>query len=44
MAASIPARPWAVVQDEDYDSIEAVFAKWLKKKMSETRAFTPGGG
>lgn len=29
----IPARPFIMVQDQDYDRIERVFSKWLDKKL-----------
>lgn len=34
--ATIPARPWAVFQDEDIDAIENIFADWIESKVNGT--------
>jgi len=34
--ATVPARPWAVFQDEDIDAIENIFAEWIESKVNET--------
>jgi phage gpG-like protein len=34
-SANIPARPWALFQDEDIDAIELIFAEWLEEKVKE---------
>jgi phage gpG-like protein len=31
--SEIPARPFVVIQDEDYDKIEEVFVEWLTERM-----------
>lgn len=31
--AAIPARPFVVIQDEDYDDIEEVFVEWLQERL-----------
>lgn len=43
-AAGIPARPFVMVQDEDYEAIDRVFDRWFAERMAVTRAFTPGRG
>lgn len=30
---NIPARPFIMIQDEDYDAIERVFSKWLDERL-----------
>lgn len=42
---SFPARPFVLIQDEDYDDIEEVFAQWLQERAIASGAFTknPGG-
>lgn len=39
-----PARPFAVLQDEDWDAIERVFARWLAERAAMSKAFKPGTG
>lgn len=39
-----PARPFAVLQDDDWDGIEDVFARWLAERAATSRAFNPGTG
>lgn len=29
----VPARPWALIQDEDVDAVEEVFVEWFSKHM-----------
>lgn len=29
----IPARPWAVIQEEDVDAIQDIFEKWLEERI-----------
>jgi phage gpG-like protein len=32
----IPARPFVMIQDEDYDGIEEVFRQWLQERINRT--------
>jgi phage gpG-like protein len=34
-SGEIPARPFAVFQDEDIDAIEIIFAEWIEEKVRE---------
>lgn len=36
---SFPPRPFVLIQDEDYDAIEAVFLKWLQERAIASGAF-----
>lgn len=36
---TFPARPFVLIQDEDYDAIEAVFLKWLQERAIASGAF-----
>jgi phage gpG-like protein len=40
---SMPARPWAVLQDEDVNEIQDVFINWVRKRLLMT-GFRPGVG
>lgn len=42
-AAAIPPRPFAMIQDEDYEAIDRVFERWFLERMAMTGAFRPGG-
>lgn len=42
-AAGIPARPFVMVQDEDYEAIDRVFERWFLERMVASRAFKLGG-
>lgn len=33
--ATVPARPWAMFQEEDIDNIEIIFALWIEEKVDE---------
>jgi phage gpG-like protein len=35
-STNIPARPFVMFQDEDYDDIEEVFGKWLQERIDRT--------
>jgi len=39
---NLPARPFVMIQDEDYDKIERVFQIWLAERIAMSRAFTVG--
>lgn len=39
-SATIPARPWAVFQDEDIDAIEQIFVEWVEDKLREVGKFS----
>lgn len=41
-AAGIPARPFVMVQDEDYEAIDRVFDRWFMERMAVSKAFEPG--
>lgn len=43
-AAGIPARPFVMVQDEDYEAIDRVFDRWFAERAAISGAFTPGRG
>lgn len=32
-ANAIPARPYVLIQDDDYDAIEEIFVEWLQERM-----------
>jgi phage gpG-like protein len=34
--ATIPARPFAMLQDEDVDHVQQVFAEWLEERIART--------
>lgn len=36
---NLPARPFVMLQDEDYDDIERVFSLWLALRGAETKAY-----
>jgi phage gpG-like protein len=38
-SAEIPARPWAMFQEEDIDKIQLIFAEWVEKKLREIGRF-----
>jgi phage gpG-like protein len=40
--ASIPARPFVMVQDDDYDDIEKIFVDWLEERVRDA-GFKKGG-
>jgi phage gpG-like protein len=43
-AAHIPARPFVLIQTEDYAGIDRVFERWLYERMIGSGAFTGRGG
>lgn len=38
----LPARPFVMIQDEDYDKIERVFQVWLAERIALSRAYRIG--
>lgn len=42
-AAEIPARPFVMIQDEDYDAIQNVFEKWFLERMAASGAYKISG-
>jgi phage gpG-like protein len=40
---NLPARPFVMIQDDDYDKIERVFQVWLAERIALSRAFRVGG-
>jgi phage gpG-like protein len=42
-AKAIPARPFVVVQEDDWDAIEEVFVKWLEERAVRSGFVTAGG-
>lgn len=43
-AGNIPAREFVLIQGEDYDKIEEVFAKWFVERMEKTKAYKRSRG
>jgi phage gpG-like protein len=39
---NLPPRPFVVMQDDDYDGIERVFAVWLAERIAMSRAYRIG--
>jgi phage gpG-like protein len=43
-AGNIPARPFVLIQGEDYDKIERVFQDWFVERMEKSKAFNRSRG
>lgn len=39
---NLPARPFVMIQDDDYDKIERVFQVWLAERIALSRAYRIG--
>lgn len=40
--SNIPARPWAVIQEEDMNEVEEIFFLWIEERLA-AHGFRPGG-